>query len=203
MFTQGMYILIANTDIIMLGYFVNEKQTVIYSVSLGLVLMMTIIITSIRSFSAPKFSQLHHENKIRELSVLARQTSKLSFILITPIVLFLIIFGQFFLKTIYGVEFISGYHPLVILALAYFIKASSGLYGIFLNMTGSEKMFSFLSFLSALLNIVLNYFLIPLYGINGAAYSNAIATVFWSLTSVFYIYKRSGLLIAYIPFYKH
>ncbi len=199
MLTEGMYLVIANSDTLMLAYYTNEKETGIYSISIGLVLMTTIIISAIQSFSAPKFSELYHTNKIKELKILAVQTSKLTFFTLMPIAIILIVFGEWLLKTVYGVEFVLGYHPMVIVVVAYIIKSSSGLVGIFLNMTGHEKVYSYIAFFSALLNILLNYILIPKYGLNGAAFATAISIVIWSLLSVIYIYKKFNFIIAYIP----
>jgi O-antigen/teichoic acid export membrane protein len=50
-----------------------------------------------------------------------------------------------------------------------------------------------------LINVILNYLLIPEFGMNGAAFASMISMVFWNIFSVIYINKTMGILTLYLP----
>ena len=56
--------------------------------------------------------------------------------------------------------------------------------------------------MGAIINIVANYLLIPIYGILGAAISTGFSIVFWNLIMVYYVHREFVFLTIYIPFYQ-
>ena len=64
-------------------------------------------------------------------------------------------------------------------------------------MTGYQRIFNKIVIVSAAINISLNYVLIPIWGIEGAAIASLISMVFWNITSVIYIKKRFGFYIGF------
>ena len=67
-------------------------------------------------------------------------------------------------------------------------------------MTGKQLVFMKVLFAGAILNVMLNYFLIPIWGINGAAIASMISIIFWNLSMVIFINRKYGFLTFYIPF---
>jgi O-antigen/teichoic acid export membrane protein len=61
-------------------------------------------------------------------------------------------------------------------------------------MTGKEKSTMYILITSVIVNFFLNFILIPLFGLNGAAYATASSTVLWNLLAVVLIYKYHGFL---------
>lgn len=82
------------------------------------------------------------------------------------------------------------------------ISAFSGPAGNILQMTGRQVIFMNVLFVGAVINVVLNYFLIPLYGIEGAAFASMTSVIFWNLTMVYFVKKEFGFLTIYNPFKK-
>jgi O-antigen/teichoic acid export membrane protein len=83
-----------------------------------------------------------------------------------------------------------------------FISSISGSVGFILNMTGKQNILQLTALISVVLNVTLNFMLIPMYGIGGAAISTAIAGILWNLLCVFYIFNKMGFTTMYIPFYE-
>ena len=54
--------------------------------------------------------------------------------------------------------------------------------------------------IGAVINVVLNYYLIPIYGIKGAAISSVVSLSFWNLTMVYMVKRKFGFSTIYIPF---
>jgi len=196
--TGAMHLVIGQTDIIMLGIMRSEAEVGVYAIALKLALLTSFVLISINSIAAPKFSELYHSNKIEELSNVAQKSSKLIFWTTVPILVFLVLFGKFVLG-IFGREFIIGYVALVLLVIGQFINSASGSVGYFLDMTGHQKAFRNIVFLSAILNIGLNLLLIPVYGIYGAAFASMISISFWNIAAAMYIKTKFGFLISYVP----
>lgn len=202
MLTESMYVLISNVDTLMIASILSASHAGVYSIGIGLVLMLTMTISAVQAFSAPKFSEFHHSGDTQKLELLAKQTSKITFFSVAPLVLILIVFGRYLLEVIYGESFVAGYPALIIMAVAFLVKAVCGLSGVFLNMTGNEKIYFKIAAFSCGVNIFLNYILIPKFGITGAAISTAISIMIWNAFSVVFIYKRFGFSIVYVPFLR-
>ena len=67
-------------------------------------------------------------------------------------------------------------------------------------MTGNQNIYASILLIGALLNIVLNLILIPLYGINGAALASMSSLIVWNLSMVLVVKKKFGFYTFYIPF---
>lgn len=196
---NSMYIVIEQTDTIMLGIMRSEAEVGIYSIAFKLAMMTMLIFTAVDSMAAPKFSQLYHSGKMEELKQVAQKSTKLIFWINFPIFIIYIVLGQFLLN-LYGSEFNMGYYALIILAMGQFTLAVVGSVGHFLNMTGHQKVFKNIIIMGGVLNIVLNIILIPNYGITGAAIASMISNATWSITAGIYIRHKFGFSISYVPF---
>ena len=82
-------------------------------------------------------------------------------------------FNWSFVELFFGDDFKIWVVSLIYLTLAKTINATSGSVGNLLQMTGYQKIFMKILFFGAILNICLNFILIPKYGIDGAALMNA------------------------------
>ena len=105
--------------------------------------------------------------------------------------------------SLFGVEFISGSNVLIIISIAQFVNAISGSVGYIMQMTDNQVIFRNVILIASLINILLNYLLIPMYGINGAAVATLISMIFWNLTLIIYIKKKLGFLTVYFPRRKY
>jgi O-antigen/teichoic acid export membrane protein len=115
-----------------------------------------------------------------------------------PVVLVFFLFPSFILG-IFGDEFRTGVYAFLFLTFGQFIQAMSGSVRHILSMTGKHKTLQNITFYAMLINIVLNVILIPLYGINGAAFSSMVSMAFWSISSVVFIKKYFNIFTMYVP----
>ena len=100
---------------------------------------------------------------------------------------------------VFGEEFIIGKTALVLITIGQFVNAASGSVGNIMNMTGREKPLRNILVIASILSVLLNYLLIPMYGINGAAVANMVSVVFWNLTAVIYTKVKIGINSFYLP----
>jgi O-antigen/teichoic acid export membrane protein len=97
-----------------------------------------------------------------------------------PVALIFILAGEFIIPWVFGAEFSAAHAPLAILAMGQLVNAGFGSVGFLLNMTGYERISSRILWQTALLNILLNAIMIPLFGIVGASVATAISLVIWN-----------------------
>ncbi|MBS1270306.1 MAG: hypothetical protein MAG794_01261 [Gammaproteobacteria bacterium] len=101
-------------------------------------------------------------------------------------------FGKLLLS-IFGGDFTAGYTSLTILAAGQLFNALTGSVGSTMMMTGHQQPAAWLMIQAALLNGVLNLLLIPHFGIEGAAFATAVATVAWNIRLYHFIRHEIGL----------
>ena len=196
--TTGMQLLLANADQFMLALFRSGREAGIYSIANKLALLLSFIILSVNAVSAVHFSELDCTGRKQELIAAARKSSRLIFLASLPIFLLLLLAGRSILGW-FGRDFSAGYGTLVLLACGQFINVAAGSVAIFLNMTGGQKPFQKIMLMAALTNLGLNLWLIPHYGMLGAAVVDLLCLAFWNVAASVLIYRRQGAFISYIP----
>ena len=117
----------------------------------------------------------------------------------TPIFILLLIFPSFVLDC-FGEEFSAGVAPLIVLATGQIINAICGPVMYILTMTGKEKKARNIIIVASVINLGLNFYLIPIHGLMGAACATAISTVVWNVLAVIQIKKEYGFISIPHPF---
>ncbi|MCK4947493.1 MAG: flippase [Candidatus Aureabacteria bacterium] len=197
--TATMHLVISQTDIVMLGIMKSEADVGVYSVAVKLALLTSAILIAFNTIIAPKFSELYHSEKIDELAHVAKKSAKLIFWITAPILIVLMAFGKGILS-VFGDKFVVAYWALFFLIIGQFVNSAAGSVGYLLNMTGHQIAFRNIVFAAGILNIMLNYFLIPVYGIYGAAIASMICISLWNIAASIYVKIKFGFRIAYVPF---
>ena len=98
-----------------------------------------------------------------------------------------------FLLGLFGEDFSNGYIALIILCIGQFFNGFCGSVGYIMQLTGNERKFQQIVMTALFVNVLLNLFLIPYYGINGAAASSAISLILWNFLSMIYIKKNLNI----------
>ncbi len=186
------------TDTIMLGIFSTEKVVGIYNVALRVSTGVALPLAAVNTIVAPKFAEFWGTKDMKSLEKVAKQAAKLVFWTALPIFLVLVVFPKQILS-LFGNEFKQGFFVLIILSIAQLVNVCAGSVGIFLQMTGYQKFHQNVILIGAILNIVLNYFLIPRIGMAGAAIASAVSMVVWNLLFTFKVRKILGSFVFYLP----
>src|SRR5699024_8610213 len=83
----------------------------------------------------------------------------------------LLVFSEFILS-VFGAEFVQGQSALILRTLGQFVNIAVGGVWYMLSMTGKPKFQMYANSFALLLNILINFILIPKYGISGAAFAS-------------------------------
>ena len=181
-------------DVLMLGSMVGEKAVGVYQVAAKLTLLMTIAFQGVNLMAGPTISELHYKGETKKLARLMRQTSTLLLLSIVPLSVLFVVFGKTFLGY-FGKEFEAGYVALSLMSVSWLVTAWFGLTGTFMSMTGHQGVMSRYVFVSALVNIGLNAVLIPLFGIEGAAFASLIGTITWNVLASNFIRRSYDICV--------
>ncbi len=192
MMFSGLMVLLLNwTDILMLGIMTNEREVGIYNAAFKIGFLVLIVTATMNVIIVPKISEFYQKEDLKELKKIINRTTQLVVILTFPIVLFLFVFGKYLLAQ-FGADFTEGYTVLLLITVSAFFSSLCGNVDQILNLTNNQNILLRINIVCVLLNIVLNYVFIGLYGIEGAAIASLIATVFLNATCVVFIKRELG-----------
>ena len=197
--TSYLFFFISQSGTMILGIFHPEEQIGYYDVAMKLSAQVTFILTAINAMVAPRFAELYHAGKMEELLHVARKSAKLIFWTTAPLLLVLMVFGEPLLGFVFGRKFINAYPSLLLLSLGQLVNASAGATGFFIYMTGDEKVLRNCAIITAGMNIVLGFCLIPKFGIVGAALATALGVAFLNGISLLYTKRKYGRSTGYFP----
>ncbi|KAA3645149.1 MAG: hypothetical protein DWP98_11580 [Bacteroidetes bacterium] len=200
-FTESLNSLLRWVDILILGFYCSDVLIGAYSLAVRLTNLVTIPLLSVNSIATPKFRELFVIKDFKKLKAVVLQSNKMIFqMAIIPSVILL--FANEFILEFFESDYAIAKWSLIILALGQLVNVATGAIGQLLNMTGGHKILALVSAISTGLNLILNFWLIPIYGITGAAISTAIAIIVNNLLSTIIIKHRLGFFSIYIPFKK-
>ncbi len=193
-FTGFSVYLFTQADLWMVGILASTEDVGVYGVTAKLVTLIAFPIGALAAIIPPLMSSIHTSGDLVELRKVVRGSARWTLSIAMPIILVLTLEGDIILKYVFGENFSLGYSALLILAIGQVINTGSGLVGFFLQMTGGHKVYMKITVLFSILNVVLNYLLIPRFGINGAAFSTAFCLAMINIVSVIVVYSRSSVL---------
>jgi len=183
--------LLAQTDKIVLGYYLDARRVGIYAVAMALVGFVPIALDSVNQIFSPIISELHAAENHTVLQRLYATLTKWVMVMTIPLALSMIVFARA-LMSIFGPSFQSGTAVVMIGAVGQVFNCAVGSVGFLLLMSGNQAQLMKIQAVNAVLIIVLNIILVPRFGIAGAAIATTVTTVttnIWALTSVRRILK--------------
>ncbi len=189
---SGLFIyLLNNANIILLGFLSDETQVGIYNIAYKIGSIGFLIIVSVSTIITPKMAELYGENNMLELKKLTHKATQLIAVLSIPLVLILILFSKFILS-FWGEEIITGGTAMIIISIGVLLSAIAGNVDQILNMTNNQNILRNITIFSFFVHIIISFFLIKNYGINGAAIATLITNVLINILCLYFIKKKLG-----------
>lgn len=170
------------SDTIMLGILGTIYDVGIYAVVVKLARLLFVIPGTIGTVTSRDIASLFAEKKLDELKFVMRNATRLMVGISAPLFIIMILFPEYIL-TFFGNDFVSGTIALIVLVVAQFVSVLFGPSDYLLNMTNKQIIIQNITIFSALVNIILNFFLIPLHGFLGAAIASSISILLHKVLS--------------------
>lgn len=180
------------TDIIMLGTLDSAEAVGIYNVAKRLTEPMLFVLIAVNMTLAPRVSSLYVQGRMKELQSLVTRTARLA-LLGAGVIITLIITFSGWLLALWGAEFVSGQAVLLILSGGQLVNVLVGSASLLLLMTGHEREVAIGLGIAAVINISLNFLLIPIWGIVGTAIATSIGIGISHILLGMFVFRRLHL----------
>ncbi len=191
-FSTGLIIINSHIDIIMVGALASETEAGFYRTASRLATFVPFFLLAANSATAPYISSLHTEGKKAQLQNILTVVARLAFIATLPLLAILIIWPEFILTLLFGHAFAVASTALIILTLANFFNVAMGQVGQVMALTGHERLTAYTVLIAVIINIGLNYILVPQHGINGAAIATGVSIIIWNGLLAYWTVKKTG-----------
>ena len=176
----------------MLGALQDIKSVGLYSVAVQMAMVVNFTLLGLNQAIAPLVAERHDANRGKELQKSLIQATNIATLGSLLIVAALVTLGPIVLA-IFGPDFSGSYQPMIILAVGQLLNVASGPVGTILSMSRQERFVGIGMSVSVVCNIILNYLLIPRYGVNGAALATAVSVGVWNLLMVVFAKRILGI----------
>lgn len=181
------------TDTIMLGYFKESSVVGLYNTALPLAKLTLISLTSMGFLFNPLMTELYSKGKIKNMKRMYQITTKWVFSATLPIFLFFFVFPDVVLNFMFGANYVGASVALKILSVGFIFHALMGLNGMSLVVLGKNKFILLTTLIGAVVNVLLNFNLIPLYGIVGAAIASTTAYISINIVMSYKLYLEKKI----------
>ena len=181
LFTSFVFLIIQWTDTLMLGGLRTVSEVGLYNVALPTASLLYLFPSAIRTLFFPILSEIHAQGKKATFKSIYRTVIKWIMVVNSIIFVFLVVFSHQIIRILFGEAYVQdkifffGWN-ISLSALALIILASGMILGEFLTpskdtlmVLKKTKLIFLNTAVGAMFNVVLNYILIPPYGIIGAA----------------------------------
>lgn len=169
--------LIYRTSFFLINYFTVLKLVGYYSIALSLAEMILFIPAAVDTVLFPKLTSVNRKEADHLTSRVSRSLLFLSII----IALLFFVFAKPLITLVFGLEYIPSITPLIILLPGIIMMSMYHAFSRNFSARGRPEINAFILLICLMLNIIFNLFLIPRWGINGAAWA---ATISYSISVV-------------------
>lgn len=184
-----------NIDIIFVKNMCTAEQLSIYSLVAGIMSYIWYIPDAFKDVLFSKVARSTNNKPVIMSSQLSLLFMGITFIGFT-------IFGNTFLSVVYGNDFLPAYPVILIVFLGSISMTFFKLFGVVFLAEGRRYFYFFSLLSSVLLNVILNFILIPVLNIYGAAIASVISYNVCGLTFLIYFSKVKNIKIRELIFIK-
>jgi O-antigen/teichoic acid export membrane protein len=190
----GMFfnVIASRSDVLLIGYFLPASEAGVYAAALMTAGIIAIVLQSVESITAARLSESLAQRRIAETRIVYCLSLRWAVILGTPLVLVFILWPAEILE-VFGSSFGSGAAAFVILTLAQFLNLATGSANQILLLSGRSRSVMFNEIVNGTLQIGLNIYLIPRYGIAGAAMGLLVAVMTVNALRLMQVWRYVGI----------
>ncbi|MBN2570307.1 MAG: oligosaccharide flippase family protein, partial [Deltaproteobacteria bacterium] len=175
--------LIYQADLYMIAYLLDAQQVAFYSIAVGVATLLWFLPDTIGIVLFPALSSIENENQIHSFSA---QVCRNTLLITTLGALGLGLIGKYVIVLFYGVHYLKSVNAMLILLPGIVSMSSYKVLTRNFSSRNRQQVSIIAAGISLLLNIGLNWYWIPKYGIEGAAVAS---TITYTLAGVILIGK--------------
>ncbi|CCU80947.1 Vng0050c [Halanaerobium saccharolyticum subsp. saccharolyticum DSM 6643] len=190
------------SDILLIDYFLGSSYTGVYKVALTLAEKLWMVPKAVQSVIFHNSSELWGQNKFKELSKIFNESLKYTNLFLILFGVGLFVLAEPFIILVFGNDYALAVSSLQILIIGTF---AFGLARIFLSTysaTSWLRVSQIITIVVAIINIILNFVFIPLYGIIGAAIATSFTYFLMLVLALFYYFNNDLKFLVQYNFIK-
>lgn len=178
-FLSGMLSMInCNVDTIIIGFLRSDSELALYSTGYKIIFFLISLISIIYVPIFPNLISYYSNKEFEKLKELLSYLSKVIVMIAVPIFIGSIMLSKEILVFLFKEKFVDSYVSFNILSFYILILFFREIYAYSLNAWGKEKLYLKIVSVSSFFNLILNFILIPRFGINAAAITTVISESF-------------------------
>lgn len=188
-------------DTVMLSFMKSDYDVGLYNAAYTLVSSLSIIPISFIGALFPLLSRISTDSK-DSLGYTYEKSLKYLLLIAIPIVFGTIILADKIILTIYGKEYTPSILALQILVISIIPVFMHNVFGAIILALNKEKSAVFMWGGCSLINIILNYMLIPVFSLYGASFTTVISETVICIQFYYFVSKHLGKISIKQMFYK-
>jgi O-antigen/teichoic acid export membrane protein len=182
-------LVIKQADILFVSHYFGHGEAGIYSAAVKISALIPFGLTIVDYVYTPRISSVFAKNDRALLQQYISHAAKIVLVVTVPLSLILVGAGKYLLM-IFGSDFTASYLPLTILIAGQLINALTGMVGPLMTMTGNQNIFLMVYVVASVIDLLLNYLLVPRMGATGAAIASAVSVAVLNSIMYFIVWKR-------------
>ena len=189
---SGAYIILINTDLVMLGFLLEPAQVGLYTAAMRVATLVLFVQVVSSLVAQPTIVALHTRDQRDDLQRFVTMATRWIFLASAMIGIAMMFLGGPILG-LFGPDFVAGLPALWILVGAYVVVAGTGPVNTLLVMTGHQDWAALVFGVSVLTNVGLNLALVPSFGIVGAAMAVGGNLILTNIALLVLVRRRLGV----------
>ena len=186
------------SDRVFIERYFSLSEVGIYSLGYKIAGLVLIVTGAFNLAYNPVFFKLaNSDDQINAKKKLSQYNTTYILVLLT-IVFFISFFAKEVLQLFFNPAYFEAYKIVYLISLAYLISQVAGLFNLSIYQEKKTTVIMFIVLGSAGVNILLNFLLIPVYGIYGAAYATILSFLVFSGVKYFYAKKYYYIQIKWL-----
>ncbi len=189
MMTDAYLLLVSYMDLIVLDLFVSAEMVAVYFAAVKIIALVWFLPFAVSGVSARVLAQDFERDDRVAIKSSVRRFVTWSFLPTCSMSLVIFVFGGYILSY-FGPEFESGVTVLRILSVGLVFQAAAGPIRYLMTMTNEQNSSAIILIVSACANIALNFALIPVWGLEGAASATVATQIFATSLMVLQTWRK-------------
>lgn len=184
-----------SADITMLGFMKDDYEVGIYSTALKIENIIAQVSSSLAWVFMPRLSSYFAQGDFGKINKMLKDVFGMLLFIGLPSIAGVIALSQDIVKLVGGIEYSGSALPLSILMISFLFSLLGGSFlgNMVLLPSKNEKIYMFICVIATIINVILNLFLIPLYGAVAAAGTTAVCSLLMMIMMLFSKDKRIRL----------
>ncbi|MGM0452724.1 MAG: lipopolysaccharide biosynthesis protein [Thermodesulfobacteriota bacterium] len=195
----SMQILNKETAVVLLGAMQGPENVALFRVAQRAAMLIPFGLQAVNMAIAPTVAELFSKKEKQRLQRLISKSMLAVLAFALPVALGLVLGGTWLIPLVFGKDYAAAYWPMVILCTGQLVNAGMGSVGLILNMGGRERLTAIAVAIAAVVNVVLNVILIPVWGAAGAALATSAGLLVWNVVLAVWLYRDTGIVSVFRP----